>query len=81
MSAQAIVKWGNSLAFRIPSAIARQMGINEGAEVEFHIDGKRLIIEPADEMPAFTYRDLVKALKKTPRRLVELGPPKGGEIL
>jgi len=33
MSAQLILKRGNSLAFRIPSAIAKQMDINEGAEV------------------------------------------------
>ncbi len=31
---QAVLKWGNSLAFRIPSAIAKQMQIEEGAEVE-----------------------------------------------
>ncbi|MGH7107136.1 MAG: AbrB/MazE/SpoVT family DNA-binding domain-containing protein, partial [Acetobacteraceae bacterium] len=42
---QAILKWGNSLAFRIPAAIARQMGIAEGSEVDFRIEGKRLIVE------------------------------------
>jgi antitoxin component of MazEF toxin-antitoxin module len=47
MSAQPILKWGNSLAFRIPSAIAKQMDIHEGAEVAFHIDGKLLVIEKA----------------------------------
>jgi antitoxin component of MazEF toxin-antitoxin module len=81
VSAQAILKWGNSLAFRIPSAIARQMNIVEGEEVEFRIDGKRLIIEKADEVPRFTHRDLVKALKQVKRELVDLGSPRGKEIL
>jgi antitoxin component of MazEF toxin-antitoxin module len=81
VSAQAILKWGNSLAFRIPSAIAKQMNIFEGAEVEFRIDGQRLIIEKADEVPRFTHHDLVKALKKAKQDLVDLGSPRGKEIL
>lgn len=81
MSAQAIVKWGNSLAFRIPSAIAKQMNIVEGAEVEFRIDGEQLIIEKADEVPRFTHRDLVKALRRVKRERVELGSPRGKEML
>jgi antitoxin component of MazEF toxin-antitoxin module len=79
--AQAILKWGNSLAFRIPSAIAKQMEIAEGAEVEFRIEGKQLIVEKADEMPSFTDRDLLRALRKAKSELVNLGRPRGGEIL
>jgi antitoxin component of MazEF toxin-antitoxin module len=81
MSAQPILKWGNSLAFRIPSAIAKQMDINEGAEVAFHIDGKRLVIEKADKIPTFTPHDLVKALRKTKKSLIDFGVPKGREML
>ena len=81
MPAQAVVKWGNSLAFRIPSAIAKQMGIEEGAEVEFHIDGRRLVIEKADDVPEFTHDDLVKALRKTKKGLIDLGRPRGKEAL
>jgi hypothetical protein len=36
------------------TAIAKQMDINEGAEVAFHIDGKRLVIEKAEKIPKFT---------------------------
>lgn len=78
---QAILKWGNSLAFRIPSAIAKQMQIEEGAEVEFRIEGKQLIVEKADEMPSFTDRDLVQALRKARKQLTGLGKPRGNEIL
>jgi antitoxin component of MazEF toxin-antitoxin module len=81
VSAQAVLKWGNSLAFRIPSAIAKQMNIVEGAAVEFRIDGERLIIEKADAESRFTHDDLVKALKKVKRELADLGPPRGKEIL
>jgi len=78
---QAILKWGNSLAFRIPSAIAKQMDIEAGAEVEFRIEGKQLIVERADQMPSFTHGDLVQALRKAKKELVDLGRPRGREIL
>lgn len=78
---QAILKWGNSLAFRIPAPIAKQMEIEEGAEVEFRIEGKRLIVERAGEMPSFTDLDLVRALGKAKKQLVDLGRPRGNEIL
>jgi antitoxin MazE len=79
--AQSVLKWGNSLAFRIPSAIAKQMQIEEGAEVEFRIEGKQLIVEKADEMPSFTDRDLAQALRKAKKHLIDLGRPRGNEIL
>jgi len=79
--AQDILKWGNSLAFRIPAAIARQMGLNEGAHVEFRIDGRRLVIEKADEASAFSHSDLVRALRTIKHERVDLGPPQGKEVL
>jgi antitoxin component of MazEF toxin-antitoxin module len=79
--AQTILKWGNSLAFRIPAAIARQIQIDEGAQVEFRVDGKRLVIEKADEAPKFTHQELVKALRKAKKNLIDLGGPRGKEIL
>ncbi len=78
---QAILKWGNSLAFRIPAAIAKQMEIGEGEEVEFYIDGKRLVVEKAAKVPRFTQQDLVKSLRRMKKGLIELGTPRGKEIL
>ena len=79
--AQTILKWGNSLAFRIPAAIAKQMQIDEGATVEFRIDGERLVIEKAQEVPKFTHQELVKALRKAKKNLIDLGSPRGKEVL
>jgi antitoxin component of MazEF toxin-antitoxin module len=36
MAIQRILKWGNSLALRIPSAIAKQMRVCEGKKVEIY---------------------------------------------
>ena len=78
---QAILKWGNSLAFRIPAAIAKQMEIGEGEEVEFYIDGKRLVVEKAAKTPRFTQQDLLKSLRKMKKDLIDLGTPRDKEIL
>jgi antitoxin MazE len=81
MFAQSILKWGNSLALRIPAAVAKQLNINEGAQVEFHVDGNRLVIEKAEQSPRFTHRDLVKALRRAQRHRLDSSAPKGREIL
>ena len=81
MSRQTILKWGNSLAFRLPSAIARQLEVREGSTVTYQVDGRRLVIEPAEApLPEFTLDDLRKAVRKTRVKLVKWGPPRGREV-
>lgn len=41
-----IQKWGNSLAVRIPQAIAGQLNVSEGWEVEFVIRDGELVLRP-----------------------------------
>lgn len=41
-----IQKWGNSLAIRIPRALAREAGLDEGTPVDFSIDEGAVIIRP-----------------------------------
>ncbi|MCF7668301.1 MAG: type II secretion system protein GspG [Verrucomicrobia bacterium] len=41
-----INKWGNSLAIRIPSSIARNIHITEGEDVEMKEEGDRIVLEP-----------------------------------
>jgi antitoxin MazE len=82
MAIQQILKWGNSLALRIPSAIAKQMRVSEGKKVEIRIDGTTLVVEPTeDELPRFSQRDLVKALEHIKRGEDALGSRRGREIL
>ena len=82
MAIQQILKWGNSLALRIPSAIAKQMRVSEGKKVEIRINGTTLVVEPAeDELPRFGHADLVKALRHIKRGEDELGSRVGREIL
>jgi len=36
-----VAKWGNSLAIRIPAAVAEALGLRAGDEVEVHVAGAR----------------------------------------
>jgi antitoxin MazE len=78
---QAVLKWGNSLALRIPAAIARQMEIEEGAEIKVRVEGRRLVVEKAEQLPEFSHSDLLRALSQAQKQLVDFGPPRGNEVL
>jgi antitoxin MazE len=39
-------KWGNSLALRIPSGLAEDAHLSDGAEVDIALRNGRLVIEP-----------------------------------
>jgi antitoxin MazE len=82
MAIQQVLKWGNSLALRIPSAIAKQMRVTAGGKVEIRIEGTTLVVEPAGEqLPPFAHKDLIKALKRVRRAEDRLGRPRGREVL
>ena len=81
MSRQSILKWGNSLAFRLPAAIARQLEVREGSAVTYRVHGKRLIIEPAAEaLPEFTQKTLRREALKAKSSPANWGAPKGREV-
>ena len=42
----AIAKWGNSLAVRIPQAIAEQMQIQAGSEISMDIIDGKIVLTP-----------------------------------
>jgi antitoxin MazE len=42
-----IQKWGNSLALRIPRAVAQQIRVSEGEAVELKVDADALVVRPA----------------------------------
>ncbi|MBD2774508.1 AbrB/MazE/SpoVT family DNA-binding domain-containing protein [Iningainema tapete] len=39
-----VTKWGNSLAIRIPKALAEQVQVQEGTEVTLSISGDSIVI-------------------------------------
>jgi antitoxin MazE len=47
-----VQKWGNSLAVRIPSNIAEQLAIHQGAEMEISVENQKIILAPKKKKPA-----------------------------
>jgi antitoxin MazE len=41
-----VQKWGNSLAVRIPSAFAKEIGLCPNTEVELRLENDKLVIIP-----------------------------------
>lgn len=52
-----IARWGNSLAVRLPRALADQAGIAEGTAVEIDVEDGHLVIRPA--RPRYALDDLL----------------------
>lgn len=74
-----IQRWGDSLAFRIPSELAAASGLAENAVIEVALVGRKLVITPA------SYKSLDELLQGiTPENIHEewdTGPAVGGEVL
>jgi len=63
-----IKKWGNSLAARIPAAIAKTLKIDVDQRVNMEIKGGKLIITPVTNIKY----DLDDLLKHCPKKAIRL---------
>ncbi len=76
-----IQKWGNSLALRIPSALARQARLAQGADVDIEVVRGRLVIRPARNR-SFSLKQLLKRVTtRNVHRGIDDGGPVGRELL
>ena len=73
-----VQKWGNSLAVRLPKAVAEQIAVSEGEELEMKVVDDSLILRTAKRKYALS--DLLERV--TPRNRhaeIDWGKPKGKE--
>jgi len=76
-----VQKWGNSLALRLPKALADEFRLVPGSAVELHVAGGRLIIEP-HRAPRYKLEDLLrKVSRRNLHAEISAGRPVGKEIL
>jgi len=74
-----VQKWGNSLALRLPKAVAQQVELSEGDSVELQVNKNTLVVRPARRQ--YRLADLMKKITKHNRHdETEWGPPVGKEI-
>jgi antitoxin MazE len=75
-----IQKWGNSLAVRIPKALAHDTQLENGSVVDLSVREGKVIIEPAKK-PKYRLEDLLKGVtKKNAHHSVDTGPAVGREV-
>jgi antitoxin MazE len=75
-----IQKWGNSLALRIPKAMAVEAQLEEDALVEIALVGGQIVVTPVADHP-WTLDELLAGI--TPHNLhheIEFGPAVGKEL-
>jgi antitoxin MazE len=76
-----VQKWGNSLALRLPKALADGLGLEQGSAVELRVVGNTLVLEP-HRPPQYRLEELLKKVSK--RNLhaeIRTGRPAGKEAL
>ena len=76
-----IQKWGNSLAVRIPSAVAQQSNVREGVPVQIVAEGGAIVVRLKNRRK-YRLKDLLKDCR--PSQLhgeTDWGPDMGREVL
>lgn len=80
-----IQKWGNSLALRIPKALAAQSHLEQGTPVELKVENGALVVQPTapktKRQRKYKLEDLVAGITEENRHPeIDFGPPVGKEI-
>ncbi len=76
----AVQKWGNSLAVRIPKAVATETGLQDGSVVDLRLMQGRVVLSPVCP-PRYELQDLLAGVNR--RNLHgewETGPGVGREV-
>ena len=80
-----VARWGNSNAVRLPKAVADELGLRPGSQLELTVEGGEMRLRRARG----TSRDLLDEMVAEMRRLgpenepeaVDWGPDRGSEII
>jgi antitoxin MazE len=81
--ATTVQRWGNSLGVRIPKALAEQVDLKEGTEVEFDAAEGGLTIRPRrSRRRKYTLAELLARMKPQHRHgELHKGGPRGRELI
>jgi antitoxin MazE len=78
------LKWGNSLALRVPKAFAQEIGAGVGKAANMEVHDGKLVVEiakPKRRRRRYTLEQLVTGITPENRhRALEWGPAVGNEV-
>lgn len=76
-----VLKWGNSLAVRIPKAFAREINITEHSRVNLTLEEGKINIEPVPKDLAVHLDDLIGQVNESNIHYeIDSGKPRGKEV-
>ena len=77
-------KWGNSLAVRVPAALAREIGASEGKRAEIAVENGAIVIRLGrrrERRRRYTIEELVRGMtKENIHPETDWGPPRGRAV-
>ena len=73
-----VATWGNSLAVRLPRAVAEEADVKDGDAVEVTIEKGAIVVRPAKRR--YTIEELVADIQPEDRGEIDWGPPVGKEV-
>jgi antitoxin MazE len=77
------LKWGNSLALRVPSAFAKEVGASEGKRADMTVENGALVVKlaKAKKRRRYSLETLIDEITEENRHSeTEWGQPVGNEI-
>jgi antitoxin MazE len=75
-----VQRWGNSLALRIPKAMADEAGLKDDSSVRLTLRDRQLVIEALVQEPLSLDALLAQVTAENLHREVDTGPAVGGEV-
>jgi antitoxin MazE len=75
-----IVKWGNSLALRVPASMAQELRVSEGTQVQIIVEQGKLVVSPPKVVPFYTLEELLDGITEANLHgEISVGPAVGNE--
>ncbi|MGG0717602.1 AbrB/MazE/SpoVT family DNA-binding domain-containing protein [Robertmurraya massiliosenegalensis] len=76
-----VKKWGNSLAVRIPSQFAKNLGLRHGSQIELELLADEIVIRPVQTKPTLDHLLAQTKGKTNPHLDFDFGVPEGKELI
>ena len=75
-----IEQWGDSLALRIPKALAKQTSVKKGSTVNLTVENGQMVMTPIPQEPVTLKSLLAKVTPENIHPETDWGPPVGKEL-
>ena len=61
-------RWGNSAGIRLPTQVLQKLKIDMNDEMDYKIEGEKIILEKVNSVPEFTIEELFRDYEGEPTK-------------